>query len=135
MKLLDFGISKLIDASTLTTTGHGMGTFAYMAPEQLKSAKEIDYRADYYSIGAMIYEFLSGEKPLKMSNQLEAMYKIINEQPEPITNKVSNAPIELTKLVEILLFKEPYQRNVTYQEIETTLKNCIKRKKEKKKKS
>lgn len=128
VKILDFGISKLIDASTLTTTGQGMGTFAYMAPEQLKSAKDIDYRADYYSIGAMIYEFLSGEKPLKMSNQLEAMYKIINEQPEPIINKVSNIPIELSKLVETLLFKEPYQRSLTYEEIQTILKNCVKRK-------
>jgi eukaryotic-like serine/threonine-protein kinase len=128
VKILDFGISKLIDASTLTTTGEGMGTFAYMAPEQLKSAKDIDFRADYYSVGAMLYEFLSGEKPLKMSNQLEAIYKIINEHPEPIINKVSNIPIELSRIIETLLSKEPYQRNLTYQEIATILKNCVKRK-------
>ncbi|WP_340135490.1 serine/threonine-protein kinase [Bacillus cereus] len=127
--ILDFGISKLIDASTLTTTGQGMGTFAYMPPEQLKSAADIDYRADYYSIGAIFYELLTNEKPLQMANQLEAMYKIMNEQPVPVINKVQNIPIELSQLIETLLLKEPFKRNHTYDEIIFILEVLIKRKK------
>jgi hypothetical protein len=117
VKILDFGISKLIDASTLTTTGQGMGTFAYMAPEQLKSAKDIDERADYYSIGAILYEMISYERPLRMSNQLEAIRKILEEIPEPLAMKVSNVPIEISELVETLLKKEPYQRSIPFETI------------------
>ncbi|MDG0032732.1 serine/threonine protein kinase [Priestia sp. Y58] len=131
VKVLDFGISKLIDASSLTITGQGMGTLAYMAPEQLSSAKDIDYRADYYSLGAIFYELLTNEKPLEMSNQLEAMFKIINEKPEPVINKVQNIPLEISIMIETLLLKEPYKRNLTLDNIRSTLNNCIKRKQEK----
>ncbi|MGQ4671912.1 serine/threonine protein kinase (plasmid) [Bacillus toyonensis] len=127
--ILDFGISKLIDASTLTTTGQGMGTYAYMPPEQLKSAADIDYRADYYSIGSIFYELLTNEKPLQMTNQLEAMYKIMTEQPTPVINKVQNIPIELSQLIETLLLKEPYQRKYNFDEIMIILESLIKRKK------
>ncbi|WP_230504286.1 serine/threonine-protein kinase, partial [Sutcliffiella rhizosphaerae] len=129
VKILDFGISKLIDASTLTTTGQGMGTFAYMPPEQLKSAKDIDYRADFYSIAAIFYELLTNEKPLQMTNQLEAMYKIMNEQPIPVINKVKNIPLELSQLIETLLLKEPFQRKYSFKEIINILDGLIKRKK------
>lgn len=131
IKVLDFGISKLIDASTLTTTGQGMGTFAYMAPEQLSSAKDIDYRADYYSLGAIFYELLANERPLKMSNQLEAMFKIMNEKPEPLINKVQNIPLEVSSMIDTLLLKEPFKRNLTFNDIKSVLNNCIKKKKEK----
>lgn len=117
VKIIDFGISKLIDASTLTTTGQGMGTFAYMPPEQLTSAKDIDYRADYYSIAVMMYEFLSGERPFIMSNQLEAMNKILHEKPTPVINKKTNIPIRFSNLIETLLEKEPYKRNINISEI------------------
>lgn len=129
VKILDFGISKLIDASTLTTTGQGMGTYAYMPPEQLTSAKSIDHRADYYSIGAIFYELLTNEKPLEMTNQLEAMHKIMNEQPIPVINKVQNIPIEISQIIETLLLKEPYQRKHSYEDILNVLESSIKRKK------
>lgn len=121
VKILDFGISKLIDASTLTTTGQGMGTFAYMAPEQLRSAKDIDVRADYYSIGAILYEMISGERPLRMTNQLEAIRKILEEVPDPLAMKVPTVPIEISELVETLLKKEPYQRTTSLEGIVSIL--------------
>lgn len=117
IKILDFGISKLIDASTLTTTGQGMGTFAYMAPEQLRSAKDIDIRADYYSVAVILYELIASERPLKMSNQLEAIHKIINETPEPLVTKVPNVPIEVSEIVETLLKKQPFERTIPYEAI------------------
>ncbi|WP_058302999.1 serine/threonine-protein kinase [Gorillibacterium timonense] len=121
IKIIDFGISKLIDASTLTTTGQGMGTFAYMAPEQLRSAKDIDYRADYYSAAAIMYELISKERPLKMSNQLEAIHKILSETPEPLATKVPSIPIEISELVENLLKKQPFERNIPYDTIVSVL--------------
>lgn len=131
VKIIDFGISKLIDASTLTTTGQGMGTFAYMPPEQLTSARDIDYRADYYSIGAMMYEFLTGERPFRMSNQLEAMHKIMYEKPIPVINKKPNIPVRFSDLIDTLLSKEPYQRNISINEIQKLLDGLKNRKSEK----
>lgn len=121
IKILDFGISKLIDASTLTTTGQGMGTFAYMAPEQLRSAKTVDYRADYYSAAAIFYEMISGERPLKMSNQIEAIHKILNEVPKPLAKIVLDVPLELSEMAEILLRKQPYERYVSCESVTTIL--------------
>ncbi|MEK4359769.1 serine/threonine-protein kinase [Paenibacillus sp. FSL M7-1455] len=117
IKILDFGISKLIDASTLTVTGHMMGTYAYMPPEQLNSAKEIDYRADYYSAAVILYEAIAGERPLKMSNQLEAIRKILTEIPEPLAKLTPTVPIDISEMVEVLLKKEPYERSISFEEI------------------
>lgn len=117
IKILDFGISKLIDASTLTVTGHMMGTYAYMPPEQLNSAKEIDYRADYYSAAVILYEAVAGERPLKMSNQLEAIRKILTEIPEPLAKITPTVPIDISEMVEFLLKKEPYERSISFEEI------------------
>lgn len=68
LKLLDFGIAKLFDDSAyqkkgLTRPGAVMGTPEYMAPEQLYSADKVDHRADIYSLGVILYEMLSGERP------------------------------------------------------------------------
>ncbi|WP_232700233.1 serine/threonine protein kinase [Brevibacillus daliensis] len=117
IKILDFGISKLIDASTLTVTGQMMGTYAYMPPEQLNSAKEIDYRADYYSAAVILYEAITGERPLKMRNQLEAIRKILMEIPEPLAKLSPNVPIDISEMVEVLLKKEPYERSISFEEI------------------
>ncbi|MFH5181455.1 serine/threonine protein kinase [Paenibacillus sp. TAB 01] len=117
IKILDFGISKLIDASTLTVTGQMMGTYAYMPPEQLNSAKDIDYRADFYSAAVILYEAISGERPLIMSNQLEAIRKILMEIPEPLAKKTPTVPIDISEMVEILLKKEPFERSISYEEI------------------
>ncbi|MGG1554101.1 serine/threonine protein kinase [Paenibacillus ferrarius] len=117
IKILDFGISKLIDASTLTVTGQMMGTFAYMPPEQLNSAKDIDFRADFYSAAAILYEAISGERPLKMNNQLEAIRKILMEIPEPLAKKTPAVPIDISEMVEILLKKEPFERSISFDEI------------------
>ncbi|MGO4271019.1 serine/threonine-protein kinase, partial [Paenibacillus sp. TAF58] len=117
IKILDFGISKLIDASTLTVTGQMMGTYAYMPPEQLNSSKEIDFRADYYSASVILYEAISGERPLKMNNQLEAIRKILMEIPEPLAKKTPTVPIDISEMVETLLKKEPYERSISFDEI------------------
>jgi serine/threonine protein kinase len=68
VKVADFGLAKIVaaDAQTpeLTLTDHGMGTPHYMAPEQVQSSKHIDQRADLYSVGVVLYEMLTGTKPV-----------------------------------------------------------------------
>jgi serine/threonine protein kinase len=68
VKIADFGLAKLVDrpggASGLTATGQVMGTFQYMAPEQVKTPQDVDHRADLYSLGVVFYEMLTGELPM-----------------------------------------------------------------------
>lgn len=68
VKVLDFGIAKVFSKDhTFTNTGLFMGTFQYAAPEQIEARKDIDLRADIYSIGMILYEMLSGSDPFGCS--------------------------------------------------------------------
>jgi len=66
VKVVDFGLAKVIDSATLTTTGKTMGTLPYMAPEQLSDGKSVDRTADIFAIGKMIYETLTGDIPISV---------------------------------------------------------------------
>ena len=63
VKLMDFGIARVLSASQLTMSGAAMGTAYYMAPEQLRPGGEVDHRADQYALAVMTYEMLTGELP------------------------------------------------------------------------
>jgi len=63
LKLIDFGIARAFTKSALTRTGMVMGTAYYMAPEQFNGAKDVDWRADQYSLGVILYELLAGRIP------------------------------------------------------------------------
>jgi len=64
VKLMDFGIARAYSSSQLTQTGMTLGTAYYMAPEQRLAAKEVDWRADQYALGVVLYELLSGTIPM-----------------------------------------------------------------------
>jgi len=74
-KLMDFGIAQLQSTSQRTQTGVAMGTAYYMAPEQIKGSKNIDGRADLYSLGVLAYELLTGEVPAGMIEPLSEARK------------------------------------------------------------
>jgi serine/threonine protein kinase len=77
IKIMDFGIAQVQSTSQRTKTGAAMGTAYYMAPEQLKGAKDIDGRADQYALAVMVYELLSGEVPAGMIEPLQSHRKDI----------------------------------------------------------
>jgi serine/threonine-protein kinase len=110
IKILDFGLVKMLDASTLTATGATMGTYAYMAPEQLKDSKNIDTRSDLYSVGAILYHMLTGLLPIEINNIIEAPYKILQVIPKPASSLNPIIPIKLDTMISNLLEKEPYWR-------------------------
>ncbi|MCX6068286.1 MAG: serine/threonine-protein kinase, partial [Chloroflexi bacterium] len=67
--LTDFGIAKINNAHTaMTSTGYMLGTFDYVAPEQIQESSKVDGRADIYALGVMVYQMLTGELPFKHSN-------------------------------------------------------------------
>lgn len=125
VRILDFGLVKLLDASTLTATGTAMGTYAYMAPEQLQDSKHVDFRADLYSIGAIIFHMVTGRIPLEIHSLVEAPYKIINEIP-PFASSINPAiPNKLDNIIAILLEKQLHRRIYTIQTLKMEMQSFI----------
>jgi tRNA A-37 threonylcarbamoyl transferase component Bud32 len=78
-KIVDFGISKATERpleGSLTSTGHVVGTPYYMAPEQMRASREVDARADQYSLGVSLYEMLVGRKPFEADSLFEVVRKV-----------------------------------------------------------
>jgi eukaryotic-like serine/threonine-protein kinase len=110
IKILDYGISKIIDFTCLTSTGNFLGSPLYASPEQITDSKTIDKRSDLYTLGVIFYEMLTSQVPYEFSSLPELINKIKYESPIPprkfnpkITNKYEN-------IIFKLLEKKPYQR-------------------------
>ena len=119
-KILDFGIAKLVQASSNQTQSF-MGTLAYCSPEQMEG-KELDHRSDIYSLGIMMYEMLTMDMPLLPQNSsFGGWYQAHhNFQPEPFSARL-NLPQELQDLVFRCLAKERDERPQSAREILETL--------------
>jgi serine/threonine protein kinase len=98
--VMDFGIAKMTTSTKLTATGQTMGTVRYMSPEQVRG-QEVDLRTDIYSLGATLYESLTGETPFDGSTHFEIMTKHLSEAPKA----PSTRGIEVPALVEEALMK------------------------------
>ena len=124
-KVLDFGISKILDASgsaTITTTqGHVVGTPAYMSPEQARGIKVIDKRTDVYSMGVVLYELLSGEMPFFSENPGDLLIMIITEEAQPLSELIPDVGPELSAIVERAMAKDPDARFADAQALQRAL--------------
>src|SRR5208337_302967 len=123
VKLLDFGLVKMLDYTTLTTLpGQPIGTPMYISPEILRG-EQIDYRADFYSFGVLVYHLVSkGAFPFDAREPLELYGKVVNEPPVPPTRKNRRVSSELENLILTLLMKQPYQRNLNHDELKEALR-------------
>ena len=124
IKLLDFGLVKMIDYTTLTMTGEGpKGTPLYIPPEAIRGEK-LDPRSDLYSFGVMVYHIVSkGHYPFGTTNILQLINMVLNEPPTPLKHynkKISN---EFENLILMLLSKQPYERNISYDDLEKAIKS------------
>ncbi len=120
VKITDFGLAKLPDATKLTKSGTTLGTISYMSPEQAQG-EEIDHRTDLWSLGIVLYECLAGRPPFKSEYEQAMIYSIIYEEPAQITGIRSGVPLELEMLVNKLLAKDPAERYQHADEILTDL--------------
>jgi serine/threonine protein kinase len=109
VKVADFGLAKdAASVAQLTRTREGMGTLAYLAPEQAQDAKRVDARADLYSLGATLFHATSGRLPFAPGpNILDHIY---DKVPEPLTALRPDCPPALARLVARLLAKDPDDR-------------------------
>jgi serine/threonine protein kinase len=123
-KLLDFGLAKASGPTlatgaglsmlpttppNLTAQGTILGTFQYMAPEQLE-AKEADERTDIFAFGAVLYELLTGTKPFSGASHASLISSIMSSQPPSVSKMQMLAPTELDHLVARCLAKDPEDR-------------------------
>jgi predicted Ser/Thr protein kinase len=120
-KIADFGIAKFA-ASNLTQTGTIMGTPSYMSPEQAMG-KTLDGRSDLFSLGVILYEMLTGEKPFAGSNPATIMYKILHEEPVPPQRLNVTLHPAFNIIIARMLAKDPDQRYQTFGEFLHDLKN------------
>jgi hypothetical protein len=110
VKLCDFGIARLGDATKLTAAGNFIGTPLYMAPEQFR-AEALDARSDLYSLGCVLYELLVGSPPFEtVTNPAAIMYQHLNRTPAPLGSRRPAVPEHLERLTLDLLAKDPGQR-------------------------
>ena len=104
VKIVDFGLAKMADVS-LTQTGTTLGTVAYMSPEQAQG-EAVDQRTDLWSLGVVLYELLTGERPFRGDYAEAIIYAIRHDEPEPITALRPEVPEDLARIVENLLRKD-----------------------------
>jgi tRNA A-37 threonylcarbamoyl transferase component Bud32 len=112
VKVLDFGIAKLSSSHTgpSPTTVGAMGTPAYMAPEQWSDSSTVDWRADVYSLGCIVYEMAAGRTPFASSSIAEACAKHLNDTPASLRAYAPDVPVALDTLALRLLAKDPARR-------------------------
>ncbi|NNE07160.1 MAG: protein kinase [Gemmatimonadetes bacterium] len=138
-KLLDFGLAKIavsdepttnstftqmatgMPSAPLTEQGTIMGTFQYMAPEQLEG-KEADARSDIFSFGALLYEMATGQKAFAGDSQASLIASIMTSQPQPITTIQPMTPPALDRLIRTALEKDPDSRWQTAHDVALQLK-------------
>jgi eukaryotic-like serine/threonine-protein kinase len=109
VKLMDFGIAKSSSEKHLTQPGTTMGSFYYMSPEQV-SGSIVDPRSDLYSVGILLYEFLSGRRPFQAETTHALLNQQLNESPQPPIEINPHLPRELSDLILMAMEKEPGRR-------------------------
>ena len=119
VKVLDFGLAKLVEkagpedatvtAEAATRAGAIVGTVAYASPEQIE-AKPVDARTDVFSFGAVLYEMLAGRRPFQGESQLSTMASILRDRPEPLIARRSDAPRDVSRILERCLAKDREER-------------------------
>ena len=115
--LLDFGLSKLIDYTSIIQTGEHVGTFHYMSPEQISDSKNIDSRSDYFSMGAILYQLLTGILPFDAPNLPALIFQIQNRYPKSPADINPNISNQLENVILKLLEKQPHARYQSATEI------------------
>lgn len=117
VRLMDFGLAKYIsDDAAVTADGRLVGTFRYMAPEQILGEK-LDTRTDLYSLGVILYELLSGRPPFEAKSPYELWQKVLEVEPTPIAHLNPGSDRVLSRVAHRLIRKEPDDRFQTSEEV------------------
>ena len=127
-RVADFGLAKRQnDAGELTVTGQILGTPSFMPPEQAAGKIDlIDERADVYSIGAILYNLLTGRPPFQAATTMDTLLLVVNESPIPPTKIVPKVPKDLETICLKCLHKNRHRRYQTVSELANDIRLWIK---------
>lgn len=126
IRITDFGIAHVDSPNKehRTRMGAVLGTPQYMSPEQVEGFP-VDGRSDLFSLGVILYQLITGEKPFVSETLTSLLMKIVQEDPAPIKDKKGEIPHSLIKVVEKLLNKKPEQRFQTGKEVASELRSVV----------
>ena len=128
-KVLDFGLAKMLardpeaahDDDPLTDAGTPYGSIGYGSPEQV-AGEPVDHRTDIFSLGIVIYEMLSGQRPFKGTTIVDVLHSIVNNPPRPLAHFNPRTPPRLQAILNRALSKEPADRYQTMAALRDDLK-------------
>lgn len=118
LKILDFGLAKLFESDiesdktmsdSNTQEGLVLGTLAYMSPEQAEG-QPVDHRSDIFSLGVVLYEMATGERPFKGATSLSTISSVLRDTPKPVSDIRKTFPRDLGRIISRCLEKEPGRR-------------------------
>ena len=117
VKLMDFGLAKyLAEDTSVTGAGRIVGTYRYMAPEQLLGER-LDGRSDLYSLGVMLYELLAGRPPFDAKTPVEMCQRVLEQDAVPLLAINPDADETLARVAHRLMHKDPGERFQTAEEV------------------
>ncbi len=135
LKVLDFGLAKLAvdggeiasaaaatQVATLTEAGMVMGTAPYMSPEQAQG-QAVDARTDIFSLGSMLYEAATGVRAFHGDSTIDTLHKVVHGEPEPLAQRVPDAPLQLQWILRKALAKAPEDRYQSARDLVVDLKS------------
>jgi serine/threonine-protein kinase len=123
LKVLDFGIARILGTARMTRQGNIIGTIEYMSPEQVRGF-ETDARSDIYSLGMLLYEMVTGRCPFDIQNEFELMKAQIEQYPVPPRQLNPALPEVVEQAVWKSIHKDPAQRFQSAAEFRTFLLNA-----------
>jgi serine/threonine protein kinase/regulator of sirC expression with transglutaminase-like and TPR domain len=124
VKIIDFGVAKLLGGTDPPELGLRIGTMAYMSPEQIWG-KEVDHRTDIWSLGIVFYEMLAGERPFKGDYEESLIYSILNTDPVVISKLRPDVPETASRILHRALAKDVANRYQTVQPFIEDLKAML----------
>ncbi|MBR2427371.1 MAG: leucine-rich repeat protein [Lentisphaeria bacterium] len=129
VKLADLGIAKSSGGSgmtmALTMEGTMIGTPEYASPEQCRDASTVDTRADIYSLGATMYEMLTGFRPFQGANAFDTVAKVLQEPLVPVRERNRNISEETAALIERMMAKDPADRPQSMEALISLIDNIM----------
>jgi WD40 repeat protein len=126
VKITDFGLARSLEIRTeqLTQSGGIVGTPLYMSAEQITAPERVDHRSDVYSLGVVLYELLTGERPFRGQPHL-VLHQVVHEEPRPPRKLNDVIPRDLETITLKCLLKEPGRRYQTARELANDLERWL----------
>ena len=121
-KIMDFGLARRAGAAQLTRAGTTVGTVAYMSPEQARGG-DVGAQSDLWSLGVVLYEMLTGERPFRGEGEQATIYSILNTEPSAVSVARPGVRGDVDSVVRTLLLKHPPELRRTAVQLAADLKN------------